>query len=218
MTLYTRALDLLFPPKCPFCEKILERPRDPLCSVCQQNLPWLTGKNALKKVDFSAGCWSPLDYRDAVREAIHRYKFTPIRARGEALGKLMAQCVMDHPEIRPDVITWAPLSRKRRRERGFDQARELARVIGRELNLPVESLLKKTLDTPRQSSLTTDAQRKANVLGVYSSYSDAAIQGRRVLLVDDVVTSGSTLSACAKVLAQAGAEEVWCVTLAQAGN
>lgn len=218
MKFYTRALDLLFPPKCPFCEKILERPRDPVCPVCQKKLPWLTGKNAMKKVDFSAGCWSPLDYRDAVREAIHRYKFTPIRARGEALGKLMAQCVQDHPEIAPQVITWAPLSRKRRRERGFDQSEELARTLSRELGLPVESLLQKTQDTIRQSSLTTDAQRKANVLGVYSACPDAAIPGRRVLLVDDVVTSGSTLSACAKVLAQAGAEEVWCVTLAQAGN
>ena len=218
MKLWTWALDLLFPPKCPFCERVLERPRDPLCPDCQTDLPWLDEKDSFRKVDFTAGCWSVLEYRDAVREAVHRYKFTPIRARGEPLGQLMAQCVQDRPEIRADVITWVPLSAKRRRKRGFDQAQELALRMGRELELPVECLLRKTRDTKQQSSLREHQARRANVLGVYASCPGAAISGKRILLVDDVVTSGSTLSACAKVLAEAGAEEVWCVTLAQAGN
>jgi len=216
--LLTWALDLLFPPKCPFCEGVLEQPRAPLCSKCQPILPWLDHKDAFRKVDFTAGCYSALEYRDRVRKAIHRYKFTPVRARGTALGALMAQCVRDHPEIRADVITWAPLSGKRRRKRGFDQAEELARQVGRELSLPLEALLVKQMDTRQQSSLKDDAQRRANVLGVYSLRPGADIRGRRVLLCDDVVTSGATLSACAKVLVEAGAEEVWCVTLAQAGK
>lgn len=218
MKLWFWALDLLFPPKCPFCERVLERPREALCPACQVSLPWLDEKDSFRKVDFTAGCWSALEYRDAVREAVHRYKFTPIRARGEALGKLMVQCVQDHPEIRPDVITWVPLSGKRRRKRGFDQAEELARRMGRELNIPVENLLRKTRDTTQQSSIRDRQARRANVLGVYSACPGGEIQGRGILLVDDVVTSGSTLSACAKVLAGAGAREVWCVTLAKAGN
>ena len=218
MKLLTWALDLVFPPKCPFCERILEDPRAPLCTVCQPKLPWLDEKDSFRKVDFTAGGWSALEYRDGVREAIHRYKFTPVRARGAALGMLMAQCVQDHPEIRPEIITWVPLSAKRRRKRGFDQAQEMAERVGRELGLPVERLLLKTRDTKQQSTLREVQARRANVLGVYSSCFGAQIKGRRVLLVDDVVTSGSTLSACAKVLVEAGAEEVWCVTLAQAGN
>ena len=218
MSLKIWALDLLFPPKCPFCEEILDDPRAPVCPKCQPKLPWLEHKEAFRKIDFTSGCWSPLKYQDAVREGVHRFKFTPVRARGEALGKLMAQCVLDHPEIAPEAVVWVPLSRKRRRERGFDQSGELARVIGRELGLPVEALLVKIRDTGRQSDIREAEQRRANVLGVYSLCPGARVQGNRLLLVDDVVTSGATLSACAKVLAQAGAKEVWCVTLAQAGN
>jgi len=214
----TQVLDLLFPPKCPFCEGVLDDPRAPLCPKCQPVLPWLDHKDSFRKVDFTSGCWSALEYRDEVRKAVHHYKFTPIRARGGPLGQLMAQCVLDHPEIRPDVITWAPLSRKRLRERGFDQAEELARSAGRELKIPVLPLLVKARDTGRQSDLVQAEQRRANVLGVYALRPNVSVQGRRILLVDDVVTSGATLLACAKVLAEAGAEEVWCVTLAQAGN
>ena len=130
----------------------------------------------------------------------------------------MAQCAQDRPEIKPDVITWVPLGRRRLKERGFDQAQELAVTMGGELALPVEPLLMKQRDTGRQSDLTRPEQRKANVLGVYELRFGAAVRGRRILLVDDVVTSGSTLSACAKVLVEAGAEEVYCVTLAQAGK
>ena len=218
MKLYYYLLNLLFPPKCPFCERVLDDPRAPLCEKCQYALPWLDQKDAFRKVEFTSGCYSVLEYRDAVRKAIHHYKFTPIRARGGPLGQLMAQCVLDHPEITPEVITWAPLSRKRLRERGFDQAEELARSAGRILEIPVIPLLVKSRDTGRQSDLIRAEQRRANVQGAYEPYPDAEIRGRRVLLVDDVVTSGATLSACAKVLVGAGAEKVWCVTLAQAGN
>ena len=218
MKLWLWALDLLFPPKCPFCEGVLEDPRAPLCSACQPQLLWLDEKDSFRKVDFSAGCWSVLEYRDAVREAVHRYKFTPVRARGEALGKLMAQCAADHPEIQPEIITWVPLSRKRRRKRGFDQAEELARTMERELGIPAEGVLRKDTDTRQQSSIRDKQQRRANVLGVYSLCPGADVRGKCLLLVDDVITSGATLSSCAKVLAEAGAEKVWCVTLAQAGN
>ena len=218
MKVMTQVLDLLFPPKCPICSRVLDEPRAPLCPKCQPVLPWLDHKDSFRKVDFTSGCWSALEYRDEVRKAVHHYKFTPIRAKGGPLGQLMAQCVLDHPEIRPDVITWAPLSRKRLRERGFDQAEELARSAGRELKIPVLPLLVKARDTGRQSDLVQAEQRRANVLGVYALCPNVSVQGRRILLVDDVVTSGATLSACAKVLVGAGAEKVWCVTLAQAGN
>ena len=218
MNLHIWLLDLLFPPKCPFCEKVLDDPRAPVCPVCQRELPWLDEKDSFRKVDFTAGCWSVLEYRDLVRKAVHRYKFTPVRARGEALGKLMAQCAVDHPEIQPEIIAWVPLSAKRRRKRGFDQAEELAHSMGRELRLPVEGVLRKDRDTTQQSSIRDKEERRANVLGVYSLSPGVEVRGKCLLLVDDVVTSGSTLSACAKVLAEAGVEKVWCVTLAQAGK
>ena len=216
--LWTTALDLLFPPKCPFCQRVLDDPKAPLCPQCQPALPWLEGKEACRKVEHTAGCWSPLEYKEQTVDAIHRYKFCHTPALGAPLGLLMAQCVRDHGEITPDVITWAPLSGKRRRSRGYDQAFLLARAVGEELSLPVEPLLVKARHTAPQSDLYDHAARRANAQGAYALRSSGAGRGRRVLLVDDVVTSGSTLRACAQVLREAGAAEIWCLTLARAGK
>ena len=122
MNLRTAALDLLFPPKCPFCQRVLDEPRAPVCPVCREKLPWLTGERAERRVDFADGCVSPLAYRDGVPEAVHRYKFSRVQAYGTPFGVLVAQCLRDHWRERPDGITWAPLSKKRLRQRGFDQA------------------------------------------------------------------------------------------------
>ena len=211
-------LDLFFPPKCPFCQRLLADPRALLCQDCQRELPWLTGKRGERKVDFSAGCLSPLAYRDRVPDAVQRYKFSGVRAYAGPFGTLMAQCLRDRPEIRPEVVTWAPLSRKRLRKRGYDQAGLLARRVGEALELPVIPLLKKVRHTAPQSGLEGESARRANALGAYEALPGSRAAGKRVLLVDDVVTSGATLSECARVLCQAGAAEVVCLTLAQAGG
>lgn len=216
MKLLDDLLDLLFPPKCPFCQSILETPADPVCPACQKSLPWLVGRAGERKVDFTQGCCSPLAYRGAVREAIHRYKFSGVRAYARPFGLLMAQCVQDRPEMAADLVTWAPLSRKRRRERGYDQGELLARAMAKRLGLPAVPTLVKARHTQPQSGLDSAEARRANALGAYAILNGAEVAGKRVLLADDVVTSGATLSECARTLLEAGAECVWCVTLAQA--
>lgn len=208
-------LDLLFPPKCPFCGKILREPRAPLCAVCQRELPWLTGALAERKVDFVKVCLSPLAYRGTVPEAVRRYKFRGVRAYAVPFGLLMAQCVRDHGLEEIDGVTWAPLSRKRLRKRGYDQAELLAAQVAGHLGLPLLSTLQKVRHTQPQSGLDQDAARRANALGAYQLKEGLALEGKRLLLVDDVVTSGATLGECARLLCQAGAE-VYCLTLAQA--
>lgn len=210
-------LDLLFPPKCPFCQRLLHDPRAPLCPDCQTSLPWLTGRAGERKVDFAQGCWSPLTYRAQVREAVQRYKFGPAPAYGRPFGLLMAQCARDQG-LEAELVTWAPLSRKRRRKRGFDQGELLARAVGECLELPVLPLLEKSRHTVPQSGLPDGTARRANALGAYSLLPGGRVEGRRVLLVDDVVTSGATLSECARLLYQGGAGQVLCLTLAQAGE
>ena len=216
MKLLDDLLDLLFPPKCPFCQSILEAPADPVCPACQKSLPWLVGRAGERTVDFTQGCCSPLAYRGAVREAIHRYKFSGVRAYARPFGLLMAQCVQDRPEMAADLVTWAPLSRKRRRERGYDQGELLARAMAKRLGLPAVPTLVKARHTQPQSGLDSAEARRANALGAYAILNGAEVAGKRVLLADDVVTSGATLSECARTLLEAGAECVWCVTLAQA--
>ena len=216
MKLLDDLLDLLFPPKCPFCQSILEMPADPVCPACQKALPWLIGRAGERKVDFTRGCCSPMAYRGAVREAIHRYKFSGVRAYARPFGLLMAQCVQDRPEMAANLVTWAPLSRKRRRERGYDQGELLARAMAKRLGLPAVPTLVKARHTQPQSGLDSAEARRANALGAYALLSGVEVAGKRVLLADDVVTSGATLSECARTLLEAGAAEVWCVTLAQA--
>lgn len=216
MRVREKVLDLLFPPKCPFCQKILDNPRAPVCPDCRPRLPWLEGKAGERSIDFADGCFSPLAYRDAVPGAVRRYKFSRVQALGKPLAALMARCLSDRLPQGADLICWAPLSARRLRKRGFDQAELLAREVGRRLSIPAEPALKKTRDTGPQSELEEESARRANARGVYALAPGIDLVGKRVVLVDDVVTSGSTLSECAALLRRAGAAQVYCLTLARA--
>ena len=216
MSVRERALDLLFPPKCPYCQKLLDEPRAPVWPRCQASLPWLEGRAGERKIDLADGCYSPLAYGEMVREAIHRYKFHRVRALGRPFAALMARCLADRLPDGADLICWAPLSRERFRERGFNQAELMAREMGRLLSIPAGPALEKVRDTRPQSELEEESARRANARGAYALLPGADLTGKRVVLVDDVVTSGSTLSECAALLRRAGAERVFCLTLAKA--
>ena len=203
MSVREKVLDLLFPPKCPYCRKILDEPRAPVCPDCRPKLPWLEGAaNTAEAAE--------------ILSAVHRYKFSRVRALGKPFAALMARCLAEHLPEGADLITWAPLSKKRLRERGFDQAELLAREVGRLLSVPAAPALEKTRNTGPQSELEEESARRANARGAYALLPGTDLSGKRVVLADDVVTSGSTLGECAALLRQAGAAEVWCLTLAQA--
>ena len=209
-------LDLLFPPKCVFCGKLLATGERDFCPRCQRELPWLEGAAAEQKGEFFSLCASPLRYRDRVRDSVRRYKFHGRRGYAGAYGRLLAQCVHDHLAGKYDLISWVPLSPRRRRQRGYDQAFLLARAAARALGEnPVETL-RKGRHTQAQSGLEGEAERRANVLGAYSAADPALVAGKRVLLIDDVVTTGATFSECARVLRTAGAKDVVCAALARA--
>ena len=218
MNLWKTCLDLLFPPKCPFCRCILESGGQGLCPKCQRTLPWLVGPSGERHIPGADGCWSPLEYKGLVVEAVRRYKFSGLRCYHTVFGHLMAQCVTDHLRETVDLVTWAPLSRKRLRERGYDQAKLLAEQVSRELSVPLAPTLRKVRNTLPQSEREDEAQRRANVAGAYALRPGTELTGKRLLLVDDVVTSGATLEECIVPLRRAGAKRVWCLTLAQAGK
>ena len=190
-------LDLLFPPRCPFCRRLLTERHALLCPDCQRTLPWLEGDSARRTGEFFGVCVSPLAYRGPVREAVHRYKFSGSRSYARPFGQLMAQCVRDHLVLGGDP-------------RQACLARLLAEEAARVLEVPALPLLSKTRDTPPQSGLEEAGQRRANVLGVYRAPDAAA--GLRVLLADDVVTTGSTVEECAKILKIYGAAAVYVVS------
>ena len=112
-------LDLLFPPRCPFCRRLLTERHALLCPDCQRTLPWLEGDSARRTGEFFGVCVSPLAYRGPVREAVHRYKFSGSRSYARPFGQLMAQCVRDQLDGRFDCVTWAPLSARHLRQRAM---------------------------------------------------------------------------------------------------
>lgn len=209
MNVLSRVLDLLYPPKCAFCRKLLSSGELGWCAACEKKVPYyderITG-------DYFSFCAAPLVYRDDVREAIHRFKFSGLDCYASVFAPLVAESVRYHC-AQADVLTWVPVSRARKRERGYDQAEALCRALGKQLGLPAVQLLKKTVDNKAQSNLDK-LQRKANVLGVYGVFQPELLIGKRVLLVDDVVTTGATLSECSRVLLTAGAAEVTCAAIA----
>ena len=214
MSVWEQLLNLLFPPKCPFCRRILDSPG--VGDTCRKELPWTEEHEAVREGTDSLRCAAPLWYEGKVREAILRLKFYGAAATAETLGALMAQCAAEHLSGEFDLITWVPVSRKRRWKRGYDQAELLARAVCRAWGVKPAALLRKTMNNPAQSGLKEDAARRANVLGVYEMRPGAEVSGRRVLLIDDVCTTGATLTECSKVLREAGADAVVCACVAHA--
>lgn len=210
-----KLLDWLFPRRCPFCGKV--NLSDLPCEQCQQTLPWLVGSAAHSHAEHIQTAVSALGYRGAVRDAVLDLKFHNKISLAKPLGILAAQCAADHMDEPFDLISWPPLSAKRLRKRGFDQAEKLAVEVARAWGMKPTRLFDKE-HRPAQSGILDAAARRANVLGAYHLKDAALVRGKTILLVDDVFTTGATLSECARVLCTAGAKRVCAVTLAKAGQ
>lgn len=206
-------LNLLFPPKCPFCARVLDRPG--VCAACEKTLPWTEERDSLWELPCALRCAAPLWYRGGARQGLLRLKFQGAPGAAEPLGALVAQCAAERLSGEFDTVTWAPVSQKRRRKRGYDQAELLARAACRRWDTAPVRLLEKIRDNPAQSGLRDAAARWENVRDVYQAVDPRAVEGRRVLLVDDICTTGATLCQCAAVLRRAGAAEVVCAAAAR---
>lgn len=203
-------MDLLFPHRCPFCGKVTGR--ELLCDTCRPKLPD-TGGRMVTEGGYGK-CAAPLYYEGAVRQAVLDFKFNGRTGAAACFGMLLAECAAEVYAGAFDTVTWVPVSRKRQRKRGYDQAFLLARSVCVHWNTEPVATLHKIVDTPPQSGIKTPEARRANVLGVYEAVAEN-VCGRRILLIDDVLTTGATLGECARVLREAGAADVMCLTLAR---
>ena len=220
------ALDLVFPIHCAGCGREgsiickqcaveLERLMPPYCRVCADPgvnglCRWCnqspTGFESLR---------SPFVFKGPIREAIHRLKYKGERASAERLAGLMAGYLKHNP-VAVDALIPAPLHPRRLRNRGYNQSALLAREVGICLQLPVkENLLVRIKDPRPQVETQTRDERRDNVAGNFVSHGD--VTGLAVLLLDDVATTGSTLSECAWALKAAGVVRVHALTLAREG-
>ena len=206
MKLYHALMELLFPPKCVLCRKLLKKEETDLCGCCRTEAPeYPDRKRTVQFLDSFAAVWY---YEGSVRQSLLRFKFYGARSYGNAYGRLLAMKLLQSCPEGFDVLTWIPVSRRRKLRRGYDQVELIARAVGRELELVPVTALKKVRHNRAQSGISDAEKRRANVLGAYRAVCPQQFAGKRVLLLDDILTTGATMSEAARVLKTAGAKEV----------
>ncbi len=220
----------LYPPVCLICG-LPARAGVDCCSGCEADLPRLAAQCARcalelpRSVDLCGRCttrpplfdatFSGFAYRHAVARLVPRFKFQRDLAAGRVLAWLMARSLADQQAPRPDLLVPVPLHWARRLSRGFNQAEMLSRDLSaRYCGLPWASCLHRRRATPAQSELPAH-RRRGNVRAAFS-LTRLPPGTRHVALVDDVMTTGSTLDECTRVLKRAGVErvDVWVVARA----
>ncbi len=214
MKLYYFLMNLLFPPKCALCRCLLEKEETDLCGTCRMEAPWYPNrKRKLQFLDSFAAVWY---YEGNVRKSLLRFKFQNGRALASPYGRILAMTIQKELPEGVDVLTWVPVSPLRKFTRGYDQVELIARAVGQELGVRPQPVLKKIRHNRPQSRIRGEAQRRGNVLGVYQILDPAAVADKRVLILDDILTTGATAGECARVLLTAGAKDVYCAAMAAA--
>lgn len=151
-------------------------------------------------------------YDGVLRDLIHLFKYARIRPLARPLGALLVSAIPREQGF--DAVVPVPLHWRRRLARGFNQSRLLAAAVAKRYGVPVTDALKRARATSTQAGLT-HARRRANVAGAFAARRKEAVAGKRVLLVDDVMTTGATATACAAALKRAGARYVGLLVLAR---
>lgn len=206
-----RLRQLWFPSVCAACGADLQDGEHIVCKNCLERDEYrLTAPFSVHGAD---GADAPLVYKDAVRRAMHAYKFHARRAYADGFAAHAGDCLRAHlDDWKPDVVTFVPLSPGRWMKRGYNQSAVVARLVAGRFGLPCERTLRKRLGVCVQSELPRE-QRTANVRNAFCVRRGAGLVGRRVLLIDDIVTTGATATACVRVLRGAGASAVYVLSM-----
>ena len=219
-----RGLDLLFPPECavcgregsflcPACEPRLPRLAPPYCETCAEPGEPPICRWCRTEPPAYENIRAPYRYAGPVRNMVHDLKYSNIRALAPTLGGLLADYLGSQP-VEIDVLVPVPLHHRRERGRGYNQSVLLAHEVSNRLGVPTaDEKLLRSRDTPPQMSMNGREERRDNIDGAFEC--TQAVAGVRVMLIDDVVTTGSTMSACAAPLKAAGASAVFGLALAR---
>jgi ComF family protein len=234
--IYNFLLDVLFPTYCLSCKKEgawicdiclskIQLLDEHVCPLCEKHIT-PDGRTCLscKKHSSLDGLITASSYHQSpVANAIHMYKYRFICDLHIPLASLLIKSLQKTEIPLPDIILPIPLHPRRLRWRGFNQAALLAKILSENLILPNEipfhdTLLYRNRYTTSQKEISNYLSRKSNVAGAFSLKSNEQVQNKIILIVDDVVTTGSTIFECAKVLKQAGAKEVFAIAVARQSN
>lgn len=208
-------VNLLYPMHCLGCGKALE-PVDELC-LCATCIASIK-HNAMPPFeleDVPVKAYSACLYEGLLKELIHQFKYKGKISLAKIFGALMIDYIKENPEIaQVDLVTVVPLHKKRLREREFNQSLLLANALAKSCELTLKNTLEKTRKTKYQNELLK-TERHTNLKGAFNISSNIDIKEKYILLIDDVMTTGATLSECAKTLLEGGAKKVTCLTLAR---
>jgi len=230
MTTVRSIVDIMYPNRCWCCDRLMAKNDPGFCALCehtvieqphccarcgapiessdQQTIP-RCGPCQYKPNKALAYCWWAMEYGGAIQKAIQKMKF----GRQWTLAVELAQLMQPHPQQQQLILEWdavvpVPMHWRTRMVRGFNQSTMLARAIASRLHIPVLiGSLNKHRHTARQTTLSAK-QRTTNLAGVFSINKPDTIAKKRLLLVDDVVTTGTTIQACARTLKAANARSV----------
>lgn len=210
LSLWERVLCWFFPARCLGCGKTVI-PQRLFCPDCEKDLPPVPiDRQLFLETGTMLRVLAPLPYEEGFRKTLHRLKFQEEWGLCKPLGQLMGETAREFSEPF-SLVTCVPMSSKKLRKRGYNQSALLAKAVAQELGLPFREGLEQVRETQTQHWLTRP-QRADNVRDAYRG--KRLVLGERVLLVDDIVTTGATLRSCAGALYQAGAKWVGCLCAA----
>lgn len=224
-----KLVDLLYPPTCPFCDRQIMHTG--VCLACKEQLPFIKGYRCMRcskpvasqEIEYCMDCAkqkhkynkgiSLLLYDDCVKQSIANYKYHNRRDFAKSYSALMIQEMGEiWKEWNCDIVMPVPVHRKKKRKRGFNQAELIAKAIAEYLKIPCETkLLVRCKNTLPQKEFTPEERRK-NLEKAFKIMENV-VEYKKVLLIDDIYTTGSTIDACAVALRKSGVQEVYFSTI-----
>lgn len=217
--LFSPLIDFIYPPFCLLCETRLSDDEDHVCSDCWNSLPELkpafaaTAELDLKAPVYFKSSFALFEYSQAAQTLVHEMKYRGASRLASRFGRSLAAAVHSEGAMEKiDALVPVPLHSARLRERGYNQAHLIARQIANDLALPVISALKRIRATKQQAKYNRE-QRLKNVMGAFQPAKNIDLRGKHIALVDDVLTTGSTLNECARRLHSMGAQSITALTI-----
>lgn len=217
---------LIYPRRCDVCGDVVPM-SDCICEKCRSNIA-ITGEICLSCGKMKKDCTckkshhkpyydaivAPYMYDAGVVKGIHRLKFDGRKDVAVPMGKAIARKVQEHyGDVDFDFITTVPLTKLRWWKRGYNQSHLIAKSVSKELGIPYAKALRKIFNTPPQRTVSAK-YRRGNVFGAYDIEPKADIAGKTILIIDDVKTTGATISHCSYLLKIYGADSVYAATFA----
>lgn len=205
--------DKLFTTKCPYCSRVIDR-NEYACNKCKAKFP----DNI--KINYAVGgyaCYSAFPYSDIFKRGVCAFKFKNCGAYSKPLAYALykrTESIIDLNSI--DLITSVPMHKKSLKNRGYNQSQLLAKDFAELVNIPYADTLEQHKENKTQHNLKKK-ERAKNVKGVYRIIDKSIVENKRILIIDDIITTGNTLGECARTLTKAGSGLITCATICAAG-